>query len=362
MHILNEFMDDGQLNLEKFQNYQIKQLELLTLKLKDLKNLTYDEFRKIVDEIYQWEYTAELIYSLDKRFEDCTSLIIELNDVLVGRYELYLGKLDRDLTKISEDDLGLFQLRAENNIINKLNLIKEDLKKIGLLDKLNPKIDEISQKHKIENFSKLMSDETKKSLRLAKEIIVLIVEFALMISFVVGLTYLGDPFLYEPPDFLSFLSPQAYQGISLGFSSLLVIGFIILISYMYKSLEFISSFLQISGIAFGAILLLVQFGLVQFGVWSALYVFLFIAIFYTVFAQGARKLTKWILIATLIIEFILVTIYLIDFWSDSFQFMSDFWVSRFIVADIAILLSWIGSHSMEKTLKETPYVLKLRTK
>ncbi|MHA1221291.1 MAG: hypothetical protein ACTSQB_06115, partial [Candidatus Heimdallarchaeota archaeon] len=171
------------------------------------------------------------------------------------------------------------------------------------------------------------------------------------------LTYLGDPFLYEPPGFLSSLSIPVYQGIVFGLSGLLIIVFLIYVSYEFKSLEFISGFLQISGLSFGAILLLVQFGLVQFGVWSALIVFFFIMMFYTAFAQGSRTLTITILIAALIIEIILVSIYLIDFWSDSFQFMSDFWVSRFIIADIAILLSWIGSHSMAKTLKETPYVL-----
>lgn len=358
MYFLNEFMEDGQLNIEKFQDFHSKQLRLLLSRLTDFTNLTYDEFRIIVDEMYTWEYISELVCTLDKRFEDFPSIFSSVNETIVEMYDSYLGEIDRALTQIDED-IGLFQLRAESNIVDKLDLIKEDLKKFGLYNKLKPKIEEINEKHKTEITSSFMSVETKRSSRLAKEIIVLIVEFALIVSFLVGLTYLGDPFLYEPPNILSFVSPQAYQGIALGFSALSVIGFIIFMSNKYKSLEFISSFFQISGIAFGVILLLVQFGFVQFGLWSAFYVFLFIAIFYTVFAQGVKQLTRWILIGTLIIEFILVTIYLIDFWSDSFQFMSDFWVSRFIVADIAILLAWIGSHSMEKTLKETPYILKL---
>lgn len=360
MHIPSELLENGQLNLEKFAAYHMRQLNLFLPKLEIETLHTYDEFRKIVDEIYQWEYIAELIYSLDKRFENqFTTLFSEMIDVLVGIFEFFLGKIDNALYEYRKDESPIFRMHTINKIIDKLNLIKGDLRKRGLIDKLNPKIEEIYQTHKIEHMSKWMGEGTKKRSGLAKEITILIVEFALIVSFLVGLTYLGDPFLYEPPDYLSFISPQVYQGIALGVSSLLVLGFIIGISYRNKSLEYLSSFFQLSGLTFGAILLLVQFGLVQFGVWSALYVFLFIIAFYTIFALGSRKLTIIILIMALIIEFILVSIYLIDFWVDSFQFMSDFWVSRFIIADIAIVFSWIGSYSLEKTLKETPYDLKV---
>jgi len=358
MHILNEFMDEGQLNLEKFAAYHMKQLELFIPKLKLEINYTYDEFRKIIDEIYYWEYIAEIIYTLEKRFENSfATLISDVNDILIGNFEYFLNKLDIDLSKIRDDKTEAFHLQTKSKMINKLNLIKDDLKRIGLIEKLNPRIEEISQIHEFEKHIEFMSEETKKRPGLVKEIIILTVEFALMVSFLVGLTYLGDPFLYEPPAFLSSLSPPVYQGLALGSSGLFIVVFIIYVSYEFKSLEFISEFLQISGLSFGAILILMQFGLVQFGVWSALFVFGIIMMFYTAFAQGSRKLTITILIAALIIEFILVSIYLIDFWSDSFQFMSDFWISRFIIADIAIVFSWVGSHSMEKTLKETPYVL-----
>jgi hypothetical protein len=360
MHLPNEIFDDGLFNKEKFLSYHTQKLEVLLSKLREIEALTYNEYIEIVDEIIQWQYITEIIYSIDRTFESMfASLINEVNETLIQRFDFYLGQIDKDLKKIKDADVEVFQIRKTKQIIEKLSFVTEDLKKYGFIDKLSQKIDELNEKYNLENIRIATREETSDKAKLAKAIIVLAVEIAFLISFLVGLTILGDPFLLEPPDFLSFLTQRAYQAIALSFSGLVVVGFIIFMSIQYRSLEYVSSFIQISDLTFGIILLLVQFNLVQFGVWSALYTFLFIMIFYPIFAQGARKFITIVLIFVLVVEVILVSIYLIDRFVDSFQFMSDYWISRFVIADLAILIAWVGSHSFANTLKETPYILKL---